>query len=107
MRYGLASILAALAIGALASATPAAATSAGDANGMWEQAQTHPNEANQDPDYRWGYTSEGEVHPPGEIVGGHFVRPANASGPFALLVPDCHTFRTDYGGWWFTACGPQ
>jgi hypothetical protein len=106
MRYGLTSILAALMIGAFASVTPAAAESAGDANGMWEQAQTHPYEANQAPDYQPGYTAEGEVHPPGEIVGGHFARPASA-GPLALLIPNCHTFRTDYGGWWFTECGPQ
>jgi hypothetical protein len=107
MRYGLSSILAALAIGAFASITPAAAGNSGDANGMWEQAQIHPNETNQDPDYRPGYTAEGEVHPPGVISGGHFVRsgPANAE-PLALLIPNCRMFRTDYGGWWFTECGP-
>jgi hypothetical protein len=106
MKYGLASMLAALTIGAFAGVTPAAAESAGDANWMWEQSQTHPEEMNQAPDYRSGYTAEGEVHARGEIVGGHFVRPANA-GTLALLIPNCHTFRTDYGGWWFTACGPQ
>ena len=107
MKYGLTSVLAALTIGAFAGVTPAAAAgNSGDANGMWEQAQTHPEEMNQDPDYRSGYTAEGEVHARGEIVGGHFVRPVNA-GPLALLIPNCHTFRTDYGGWWFTECGPQ
>jgi len=108
MRYMVTSILAALTIGAFASLTPAIAGNSGDANAMWEQAQTHPNEANQDPDYRPGYTAEGEVHPSGQIVGGHFVRsgPVNP-GALALLIPNCHTFQSDYGGWWFTECGPQ
>jgi len=108
MRYVVQSILAAVTIGAFASVTPAVAGNSGDANGMWEQAQTHPEEANQDPDYRSGYSAEGEVHPAWEISGGHFVRsgPVN-SGAFALLIPNCRTFRTDYGGWTFTQCGPQ
>jgi len=108
MRYGLSSILAVLTIGAFASVTPASAGNSGDANWMWEQALTHPNEMNQDPDYRSNFTSEGEVYPPGVISGGHFVRSRSANAaPLALLIPNCRTFRTDYGGWWFTECGPQ
>ena len=108
MRYMLSSILASLAVCAFASVTPAAAGNSGDANGMWEQAQTHPDEVNQDPDYRPGFTAEGEVHPPGVISGGHFVRPISGNAePLTLLIPNCRTFRTDYGGWWFTDCGPQ
>jgi hypothetical protein len=66
MRYTLSSILAALTICAFAYVTPAAAAgSSGDANGMRAQAQTHPNEVNQDPDYRSGFIAQGEVYPQG------------------------------------------
>jgi hypothetical protein len=58
--------LAALAICAFAGVTPAAAqANGGDAVGMREQAQTHPNEMNQPPDYASGYIAQGEVYPPG------------------------------------------
>jgi hypothetical protein len=109
MRYALSSILAALTICAFASVTPAAAQSAGagDANGMREQAQIHPNEANEDPDYRSGYVAQGEVYAPGTVSGGHFVR-SGAAGAASLapFASKCHTYKTDYGGWTFTACGP-
>ena len=74
MRYALSSILAALTICVFAGVGPAAATgNSGDANGMWRHAeQTHPNEANQDPDYRRGFIEQGEVYPPGTLSGGHF-----------------------------------
>jgi hypothetical protein len=109
MRSMLSPILAALTVCAFASVTPAAAIgNGGDANGMREQAQTHPNEANQDPDYDSGFIAQGEVYPPGVLSNGHFLRSrfadATALAPFAS---DCHMYRTDYGGWWFTACGPQ
>jgi hypothetical protein len=109
MRYALSSILAALTICAFASVTPAAATgNSGDANGMREQAQIHPNEVNQDPDYRSGFTAQGEVYPSWTVSGGHFVRsrPAGAA-PLALFASNCRTYRTDYGGWSLTECGPQ
>jgi hypothetical protein len=120
MRYTLSSILATLAICAFASLTPAtAAGNGGDANGMRAQAQIHPNEANQDPDYVPGFIAQGEVYPPGVLLNGHFDRSRFASAtalapiaaplaPLAPLASDCHMYRTDiYGGWWFTACGPQ
>jgi hypothetical protein len=120
MRYTLSSILAALTICAFANVTPAAATgSSGDANGMREQAQTHPNEVNQPPDYSSGFIAQGEVYPPGVLLNGHFDRSRFASAsalapiaaplaPLAPLASDCHMYRTDlYGGWWFTECGPQ
>jgi hypothetical protein len=109
MRYILSPILATLTICAFASVMPAAAGSSGDANGMRAQAQTHPDEANQNPDYMPGFVAQGEVYPPGVLLNGHFDRSrfaaATALAPFAT---DCHMYRTDlYGGWWFTACGPQ
>ena len=109
MRSMLSPILAALTVCAFASVTPPAfAGSAGDANGMKEQAQIHPNEPNQDPDYVLGAVPNGEVYPPGEVSNGHFVRSRFASATaLAPLASDCHMWRTDYGGWWFTACGPQ
>jgi hypothetical protein len=119
MRYTLSSGLAALTICAFASVTPAAAFgNGGDANGMREQAQTHPAEANQDPDYVPGDIAQGEVYPPGVILNGHFDRSRFASAtalapfaaplaPLAPLASDCHMYQTTYGGWWFTACGPQ
>jgi len=109
MRYALSSILAALTICAFASVMPAAAAgSSGDANGMREQAQTHPDEANQSPGYMPGFVAQGEVYAPGVLVNHHLVKSrfgsATALAPFAS---DCHMYRTDYGGWWYTACGPQ
>jgi hypothetical protein len=117
MRYTLSSILTALTICAFADVTPAAAFgSSGDANGMRAQAQIHPDEANQDPDYVPGFVAQGEVYPPGVLLNGHFDRSRFASAtalaplaaPLAPLASDCHMYRTDlYGGWWFTECGPQ
>jgi hypothetical protein len=108
MRFMCSSILAALTVCAFAGVTPAGATSAGDANGMREQAQIHPNEANQNPDYAPGSVAEGEVYPPGVTWNGHFVR-SRFAGATALapLASDCHTYRDSYGGWTYTACGPQ
>ena len=110
MRYTLTSILAALTVCAFAGLTPASALgNGGDANGMRDQAQSHPMEANQDPDYVPGFVAQGEVYPPGTLVNGHFDRSRFASATAFVPVPsDCHMYRTDlYGGWWFTACGPQ
>lgn len=109
MKYTLSSILAALTICAFAGVTPAAATGdSGDANGMREQAQIHPNEVNQDPDYARGFIAQGEVYPPWTVSGGHFVRSSSpTTAPLVSVIQNCHTFRTDYGGWWFTECGPQ
>ena len=110
MRYALSSILSALAICAFASLTPAtAAGSGGDANGMRAQAQSHPNEVNQDPDYVPGFIAQGEVYPPGVLLNGHFDRSRfGAATAFVPLPTDCHMYRTDiYGGWWLTACGPR
>jgi hypothetical protein len=104
----LSSVLAGLTVCAFASVTPAAAIGS-DANGLREQAQIHPNEMNQDPNYTWGSVAEGEVYLPAVVSNGHFVRSrfANATA-LAPLASDCHMYRTDlYGGWWFTACGPQ
>lgn len=109
MRETLSSILAALTVCAFASVTPAAALgNSGDANAMRDQAQIHESEANQDPDYTSGFVAQGEVYPPGVVSGGHFVRSRSANAaPLTSFASNCHTFRTDYGGWWFTACGPQ
>ncbi len=108
MRYTLTSLLTALTVCAFSSVTPAAAMgNSGDANGMREQAQMHPNEVNQDPDYVPGFIAQGEVYPPGVLWGGHFVRSGPESAALAPFAANCHTFRTDYGGWWFTECGPQ
>jgi hypothetical protein len=121
VRYALSSILAALTICAFATVTPAAATAGngGDADGLRAQAQIHPDEANQDPDYVRGFIAQGEVYPPGVLLNGHFDRSrfaaatalaplASPLAPLAPLASDCHMYRTDiYGGWWFTACGPQ
>jgi hypothetical protein len=107
MRYILSSVLAALTVCAFASVTPAVAIG-GDAIGMQEQAQIHPNEVNQYPDYTSGFVAQGEVYPPAVVSNGHFVRSrfanATALAPFAS---DCRMYRTDYGGWWLTECGPQ
>jgi len=102
------SVLTALTVCAFINVTPAAAIGS-DANGLREQAQIHPNEMNQDPNYTWDSVAEGEVYPPAVVSNGHFVRSrfANATA-LAPLASDCHMYRTDlYGGWWFTACGPQ
>ena len=107
MRYMLSSILATLTISAFASAAPAAAQNAGDANGMREQAQTHPNEANQDPDYTSSFVAEGEVYPPWAVSNGHFVRSSADVAVASSFASNCRTYRTDYGGWTYTECGPQ
>ncbi len=108
MRYMLSSILATLTICAFASATPAAASgNSGDSNGIREQAQFHPNEANQDPDYAANFVAQGEVYPPWAVSGGHFVRSASDAAQLMPFASNCHTFRTDYGGWSYTECGPK
>ena len=63
MRYTLSPMLATLTVCAFTSVVPAAAGNSGDANGMREQAQIHPNEANQPPDYASGVVAQGEVYP--------------------------------------------
>ena len=84
-RYTVSSILVALTICAFASVTPAAAAGdSGDANGMREQAQIHPNEANQVPDYAPGFIAQGEVYAPWTVSGGHSVR---SRADNAALVP--------------------
>jgi hypothetical protein len=110
MRPMLSSIVAALTVCAFAGVIPAAAAgNGGDSVGMREQAQTHPDEVNQPPDYASGFIAQGEVYPPGVIVNGHFDRSRwQSATAFAPIPSDCHMYRTDiYGGWWFTACGPQ
>ncbi len=114
MRYTLSSILAAMTACAFASVIPGAALANGDANFMREQAQTHPNEANQSPGYVPGFVAQGEVYAPGVLANHHLVRSRFESAtalaalaPLAPLASDCHMYRTDYGGWWYTACGPQ
>ena len=79
MRSMLLSIPAVLTVCAFTSVTPAAAGNGGDAIGMREQAQIHPNEVNQDPDYTSGFVAEGEVYPPGVTSNGHFIRSRFAS----------------------------
>jgi hypothetical protein len=108
MKYMLSSLLATLAFCAFAGVTPATAIGS-DANGLKAQAQSHPNEVNQYPDYRSGFIAQGEVYPPGVLVNGHFDRSRFGSATaLAPLASDCHMYRTDiYGGWWFTACGPE
>ena len=102
------SIPVALAICVFAGAAPAAAGNGGDAIGMREQAQIHPNEVNQDPDYTSGFVAEGEVYPPGVTSNGHFIRSRFASATaLAPSTSNCHMYQSDYGGWWFTACGPE
>jgi hypothetical protein len=108
MRYALSLILTPLTICAFAWAAPAAATgNSGDANGMKEQAQMHPDEANQNPDYALGSIAQGEVYPSWAVAGGHFVRPPTAYTALAPVASNCHMYQTSYGGWWLTACGPQ
>ena len=63
MRYTLSSLLATLTICASASVMPAAAGNSGDANGMREQAQIHPDQVSQPPDYASGSVAQGEVCP--------------------------------------------
>jgi hypothetical protein len=107
MRYTVSSILAALTVCAFASVTPAGAGSAGDAGGLREQAQIHPNQVNQDPDYRSGYIALGEVYSPGTVSGGHLVRSPSDYTALAPFASNCHMYRQDYSGTWFTECGPQ
>ena len=107
MRYTLSPMLATVTICAFASVIPAAAGNSGDANGMREQAQTHPDPVSQPPDYAPGFVAQGEVYPSSAVSGGHFVR---SRADYTALVPfasNCYMYRTSYGGWWLTACGPQ
>jgi hypothetical protein len=107
MRYTLSPILATLTICAFASATPAAAGNSGDANGMREQSQIHPNEANQPPDYASGFVAQGEVYPSSAVSGGHFVRSRADYTALARAASNCYMYKTSYSGLWETACGPQ
>ena len=107
MRYTLSSLLATLTICASASVMPAAAGNSGDANGMREQAQIHPDQVSQPPDYASGSVAQGEVCPSWAVSGGHFVR---SPADYTALVPfasNCYTYRTSYSGMLETACGPQ
>jgi hypothetical protein len=108
MRAMCSSILAALTVCAFAGVTPAAAMSAGDANGMRAQAQIHPDEVNQSPDFVPGFVTPGEVYPPEVSSNGHFVRSRADYTAFAPVASNCHVYKTElYGNWLFTACGPQ
>ena len=109
MRSVRSSILAVTTVFAFASITPAAAGNSGDGSGMREQAQTHPSEANQYPDYVPGMVAQGEVYPSTVVSNGHFVRSRFASATaLAPLASNCHVYKTElYGNWLFTACGPQ
>jgi hypothetical protein len=107
MRYTLSPILATLTICAFASATPAAAGNSGDANGMREQAQIHPNEVNQPPDFVPGFVAQGEVYPSWAVSGGHFVRSAADYTALAPVASNCYAYKTTYSGFPETACGPQ
>lgn len=64
MKYLLTGLLSSAAVFAVLCATPALATgNGGDANGEAEQAQFHPMEPNQAPDWAPGQVAVGEVYP--------------------------------------------
>ncbi len=107
MRYTLSPMLATLAICAFASVMPAAAGNSGDANGMREQAQIHPNEVSQPPDYASGFVAQGEVYPSWAVSGGHFARSRADYTALAPVASNCYMYKTSYSGFWETACGPQ
>ena len=107
MRYTLSTMLATLTICAFASVMPAAAGNSGDANGMREQAQIHPNQASQPPDYASGFVAQGEVYPSWAVSGGHFVRSPADYTALAPFASNCYMYKTSYSGFLETACGPQ
>jgi hypothetical protein len=107
MRYTSSSMLATLTICAFTSVMPAAAGNSGDANGMREQAQIHPDQASQPPDYASGFVAQGEVYPSGAVSGGHFVRSRAEYTALAPVASNCYSYKTSYSGFLETACGPQ
>ena len=107
MRYTLSPMLATLMICAFAGVTPAAAGDSGDGNGMREQAQMHPDQANQPPDYTPGSVAQGEVYPSWAVSGGHFVRSPADYTALAPVASNCYMYKTSYSGFWETACGPK
>jgi hypothetical protein len=107
MKYPLSPILATLSIWAFAGPLPAVAGNSGDANGMREQAQIHPNEVNQIPEYASNFVAQGEVYPSWAVSNGHFVRSPGAYTAFVPLAPNCYVYKTSYNGSPLTACGAQ
>jgi hypothetical protein len=57
---------------------------------MREQAQMHPDEANQAPDYAPGFIAQGEVYPSWAVSDGHFVRSPAAYTALAPSPSNCH-----------------
>jgi hypothetical protein len=84
------------AVCALASATPALAAGA-DAHGGQEQAQMHPNEANQPPVWSANGVAEGEVYPADQAYGGGAAEaaapPAGAGVILQLPFGAAETYR--------------
>jgi hypothetical protein len=85
MKHILAGLLSSAAVFAILCATPALAVgNGGDANGEANQAQFHPLEANQTPDWAPGRVAVGEVYPAvrGEhaFYGPNGVRPIGTVG---------------------------
>lgn len=108
MRYTLSTMLATLTICAFANVIPAAAGNSGDANGMRERAQIHPNGVDQIPDYASGFVAQGEVYPSWAVTGGHhFVRSRADYTALAPVASNCYMYKLSYSGFWETACGPQ
>ena len=92
MKHLLTGVLSSAAVFAVLCATPAVANgNGGDANAEANQAQIHPWEANQTPDWAPGQVAVGELYPavPGEYAfdGPNGVRPLGTITPRDPFLP--------------------
>jgi hypothetical protein len=90
MKHLLIGVLSSAAVLAVVCATPALANG-GDANGEADQAQIHPGEPNQSPDWTPNEVAVGELYPvvPGEYAfeGPNGIRPLGAISPPTRSCP--------------------
>jgi hypothetical protein len=107
MKYILTGLLSSAAVFAVVCATPALATGAGDANAEADQAQFHPMEPNQTPDWAPGQVAVGEVYPavPGEYAfyGPNGIRPL---GRVSSATRSCPLVLDTTNGRETIVCGP-
>ena len=108
MKHGMTGLLSSAAVLAVLCAPPAlAAGNGGDANGEANQAQIHPWEANQTPDWAPGQVAVGEIYPavPGQYAfyGPNGPRPL---GTVTAAVKSCPLVLDATNGRETIVCGP-
>ena len=108
MKHGMTGLLSSAAVFAVLCATPAVANgNGGDANAEANQAQIHPWEANQTPDWAPGQVAVGELYP--AVPGAHAFYGPNGERPLDTIPPatrSCPLVFDATNGRETVVCGP-